>query len=102
MPDVSVEYNTRSIYHLLRRAFGQCITVAEIVDLNVLDIIPVVHVHLTVYMCSAIVCSSISDGWWGRSRGGLDRTLDWRDIDMLNALLGLNLRVDSRSSGSYS
>jgi hypothetical protein len=60
MLDLSVEYNTRSIYHLLSISFGQCITIAQVIYYDVFDVIAIGHVHLTVYMCSAVFCPSIS------------------------------------------
>jgi hypothetical protein len=101
MPDVSVEYNTRSIYHLLRRTFGQCVTIAEVIDFDVFDVVAIIHVHLPIYMRGAIVCSSISSWRRGSSSGRFERCLDRRNIDMLDAFLGLDLSVDSCSGSSY-
>ena len=49
-------YNTRSIYHLLRRTFCQCIAVAQIVDFDISDVVAVRNVHLTVDCACAIAC----------------------------------------------
>jgi hypothetical protein len=38
----------RSNYHLLRRSFGQCVAIAQVIDLNVLNIIPVGNVYFGV------------------------------------------------------
>ena len=32
---------TRNIYHLLRRAFCQCVTVSKIIDLNIPDVVAI-------------------------------------------------------------
>jgi hypothetical protein len=44
----------RDIYHLLRRAFGQGITISKIVDLDVFDIISVGYIHLTIYVARTL------------------------------------------------
>lgn len=38
----------KSIYHLLCRAFGQCVSIAEVVDLDVLNIIAIGDIHVSV------------------------------------------------------
>lgn len=38
----------KSIYHLLSRAFGQCVSIAEVVDLNILDIIAIGDIHVSI------------------------------------------------------
>ena len=40
-------YN-KCIYHLLSCAFGQCVSITEIVDLDVLDVVAVCNVHITI------------------------------------------------------
>ena len=49
---ISVEYNW-SIYHLLCCAFGQCVPIFEVVDLDVLDVVAIRDVHVTVDVASA-------------------------------------------------
>ena len=44
---------TRVIYHLLSRSFGQCISVAEIVDFDVADVVAVGNVHFSVDVAGA-------------------------------------------------
>jgi hypothetical protein len=56
-PDISVEFNTRSIYRFLRRTFGQCVTVAKIVHLNISDIVTVRNIHLTIHRACNIACA---------------------------------------------
>lgn len=46
------EYNW-SIYHFLCCAFGQCVSILEIVDLNVFDIIAVCDIHITIDVACA-------------------------------------------------
>lgn len=41
------------IYHLLCCAFGQCISISEIVDLDVLDIVAIRNVHVAIDIASA-------------------------------------------------
>ena len=53
--------DTRSIYHLLCRTFGQCVAIAQIVDLDISDVVSVVYVHLTIDQACAIA--------FGRSTG---------------------------------
>jgi hypothetical protein len=50
-------YNTRSIYHLLRRTFGQCVAIAQVVDFNISDVIAVRNVHITIDRACAVACS---------------------------------------------
>jgi hypothetical protein len=45
---LSVDINRRNIYHLLRRAFCQCVTIPQVVHLNVLDVVAVGDVDLTI------------------------------------------------------
>lgn len=53
-PDISVEGDTRGIYHLLCRAFRQRIAIPQIIDLDVADVVAVCNVHLTVDRASAV------------------------------------------------
>ncbi len=41
------------IYHLLCCALGQCISISEIVDLDVLDIVAIRDVHVAIDIASA-------------------------------------------------
>ena len=43
----------RSIYHLLCGAFRQCISVAQIVDLNISDVVTVCNIHITIDIARA-------------------------------------------------
>lgn len=42
------------IYHLLRAAFGQCVPIAQIVDLNVFDIVTILRVDLVVERAACV------------------------------------------------
>jgi hypothetical protein len=95
-----VEFNTRSIYHLLSRTFSQCITISQIIDFDVFDIIAVCDIHLTIDSACAVTSSSGSRGR-GFPNGAFGRT-NRRDIDVLNALLRLDLRINLRGGGSCS
>lgn len=46
--------NTRSIYHLLCRAFGQCVAISQIVDFNISNVVAVRNIHLTVHQSCAV------------------------------------------------
>ena len=59
--DVSVKYNTRSIYHLLCRAFGQCVAISQVVDFNIANVVAICNVHLTID-CTCAVAPSGSSG----------------------------------------
>ena len=52
-PGISVERN-KSIYHLLSRAFCQCVSVAEIVDFDVFDVITICNVDLAIDVARAL------------------------------------------------
>ena len=52
-PERSVERN-KSIYHLLCRAFGQCVSVPEIVDFDVFDVITVCDIDLAVNIAGTL------------------------------------------------
>jgi hypothetical protein len=71
MPDVSVEYNTRSIYHLLCRTFSQCIPVAQVIDFYVSNVVSVCDVHLTIDQARTITrgCSRRGGLGIGRAEG---------------------------------
>lgn len=87
---ISRNGQTKIIYHFLSRPLGQGISIAQIVDFDVLDVVAVGNVHLTV------------DGSarWAR-RGGLGRVgSNRRNVDMLYALPRLELRVDLGGGGS--
>ena len=52
-PGRSVERN-KSIYHLLCRAFGQCVSVPEIVDFDVFDVITVCDIDLAINIAGTL------------------------------------------------
>ena len=82
------------IYHLLGGPLGEEVTVAQIVHFDVLDIIAVCNVDLAVDVRSG---SAASCGVRSRRLGS---RFDRRNINMLDALLRLNLRIDLGSGGS--
>jgi hypothetical protein len=75
------------IYHLLCRSLGQEVSVAQVVDFDVLDVVAVGHIHFAV----DVVASGGRRARADRGRGRLD---GW-DVDMLDALAGLELGVDA-------
>lgn len=44
----SISGHDKIIYHLLCRAFGQCISISEVIDLDIFDVITICNVHITV------------------------------------------------------
>lgn len=64
--------NTRSIYHLLSRAFGQCVAVAKIVHFDVSNVVAVCNVHLTIDCAGAVSAGGLGRcGCAGRGAQGL-------------------------------
>jgi len=80
-------------YHFLRRALCEEISVAQVVDLDVLDVVAVRDVHLPVDRAGAGAGRGLVVGGCARPHRG--------DIDMLDTLAGLELRVDPGSGGSW-
>lgn len=98
----------RRIYHFLSCTFGEGVSIAQVVDLDIFDVVAILLVDFTV---------DVGHGCFGlwtrlenrlsmlvmttRTRLKLYRSDGW-DFDMLNASLGLERSVDPRSSGSSS
>lgn len=87
--------------HLLSLGFGQYIAVAQVVDLDILDVIAIGRVHFAVNRRSIVSASR-----WGRGEDVFDRlrsarSLNRGDVYVLNALSCLELRVNFRGGGSY-
>lgn len=82
-----------SIYHFLCGALGQEVSVAQVVDFDVLDVVTIRDVHVAVDLVRGCCRAR------GAARGGLGA--DWRDVDMLDALARLELSIDLGSGGSY-
>jgi len=40
--------DTRSIYHLLCRTFGQCVAVAQVIDLDISNVVAICNIHFTI------------------------------------------------------
>ena len=92
--------DTRSIYHLLCRTFGQCVAVAQVIDLDISNVVAICNVHLTIDQTRAVACTRAT--WSGRLGGGRAQGRSNRgNVDMLDTLLGLNLGIDSGSRSSY-
>ena len=45
---------SRVIYHLLYRAFGQSVLIAQIVDLNVLDVVAIGNIDFPIHFARAL------------------------------------------------
>lgn len=96
----NISSKARSIYHLLCRSFGQRISIPEIVDFDVFDIVAIGHVYVAVNLAntgtarglwsSCIRCSSF---WSGRGLNG------WH-INMLYTTPSFYLSIDLRGCGS--
>ncbi len=44
----SISGHDKSIYHLLCCDFGQCISIPEVIDLDIFDVVSVCDVHVTI------------------------------------------------------
>lgn len=82
-----------SIYHFLCGPLGQEVSVAQVVDFDVLDVVAIRNVHVAVYLVRCSCRSRVA------ARGRLGA--DWRDVDMLDAFARLELGVDLGGGGSY-
>lgn len=82
-----------SIYHLLSSTLGQQISIAKVVDFDVLDEVAIGNVHLAVDGAARSACCAVLAG----GQGGLDRGY----VDMLNAFAALESGIDLRRSSSY-
>lgn len=80
-------------YHLLRRCLRYEVAISEIVDLDILYIVAIGHVHLAVDRGLAAVVASVRRG--GSHRRLIIVGLNWRHVDMLNSLSRLKLGVDT-------
>lgn len=88
----------RCIYRLLCCAIGHEIPVAQIIDLDVLDVIAIGHVHLAVESRSR-PRATVRGRWGRRVLLGRARGQDRWDVDMLNALARLELGIDPCRGG---
>ncbi len=87
-----------STYRLLRLSLHEHVAVSQVVDLDVLYVVAVRHIHLAGRTRRAFAC-------FGSRRAGLGGAivhgaLDGRNVDVLDALAGLELRVDFRGGRS--
>lgn len=97
----SVDYNTRSIYHLLSRAFGQCVSVPEIIDFDITNVVAVSNVHVAV---DGSDCASLFSRANRCRRSGRSWAVvrsDRRDVDMLDGLLSSELCLNTGGDGSW-
>ena len=49
----SISGYDKDIYHLLRLAFGQHISISKVVNLDILDVIPICNIHVTINITCA-------------------------------------------------
>jgi hypothetical protein len=66
--EISVDIDTRSIYHLLSRSFCQCVTISQVVDLYIPDVVAICNIHLTIDSACAVGVArawriGFSTGW---------------------------------------
>lgn len=111
----SISGHDRNIYHLLRGAFGQCISIPQIIDFDILNVVAIRDIHITIN----IACTRARIGVWRpgfsdwaacledvqyvvsrRDIGKTTNGADWRDFHMLDAFLGLNLSINASCGGS--
>lgn len=88
------------IHHLLSRAFGQCVSVSEVIDFDVTDVISVCDVHVAVDCSDGACFHSCARGRRFHFGGTASRS-NRRDVDMLDTFFGLHLGLDARCDGSY-
>ena len=82
-----------SIYHFLCGPLGQEVSVAQVVDFDVLDVVAIRDVHVAVDLVRGSCRARVAPC------GGLGA--DWRDVDMLDAFARLELGIDLGRGGSY-
>lgn len=83
------------IYHFLRRALGQRVAVTKVVDLDISDVVAVLLIHLVVQTVARTCRWRLRGAPIRRALGGADRG----NIDVLYALLSLNLCIDLSGGG---
>lgn len=106
---------TRVIYHLLCGSFGQCISISEIINFDVFDIVTVGYIHVSIDVASAgsgsfgwgrgssssRACGLISDQRLALLRHCLTYRSNGGYVDMLNAFLSLDRSIDTSCSCGY-
>lgn len=60
LESISGSYN-KDIYHLLRRALGQCVTISQIIDFDIFNIITILTINFTIDVVGALTAR-----WRGR------------------------------------
>lgn len=53
---LGVSVDSKNIYHLLCGTLGQCVSITQIIDLDVFDVVPIRNVHITVDVAGARAC----------------------------------------------
>jgi hypothetical protein len=85
---------SRSNYHSLSGTLGEGVSVPQVIDFDILDVISICDVHLTVDSGRRV-----GVGIGGRSRSRASGLVDRRDVDMLDALASGH-RVDLAGNSS--
>ena len=70
----SISGHNRDIYHLLRGAFGQCISISKIVDFDVFDVVPIRNVHIAIDVAGTGACIGIWRSRLGDWAGSLKKS----------------------------
>jgi hypothetical protein len=83
-------------YLLLSSTSREKISIAQVIHLDILNVVAVGHIHVSVDS-TAFLGRSKSWRGYGIRRGGPD----WGDVDVLNAFPCLELGIDSGRSGRY-
>lgn len=103
--------DAKANYPFLHSSFGQCVSVLEIIDFYVLDVVAILLEDLAGRVLGRMSSWGPDDGRTGRlfkvsvhaTHGRRDTySANRRHVDMLNALLRLDLRVDPRCRGRRS
>ena len=50
----SISGRDKNIYHFLCRAFGQCVTISQIIDFNILDVVAIRDVNFAIDVACAL------------------------------------------------
>ena len=68
-------------YHLLSRSFCQCVAIAQIVDLDVFDVVSIGNINLSTNIAVIVTCGGCGRLRGRRRSGGLDGLLSTRTTE---------------------
>lgn len=90
-------------YHFLSCALCQHVTIPQVINLNVLDVIAIRDVHLFVERCGVHHCCAACFAH-ARTRWSVRWRVagfDGRNLDVLDSLPGIDLSSNTSCSGRY-